>query len=127
VRVGYTFRDGGGPDQVATRLALTDKFADRRERRANAIASFETGDDSEGGAEIETRAQVSRSVNVDFLGTRRWRVGAEVFSDDGNTCDFRTSTTRPTRSAPCSRRVGKAAPICRQAFASASRTAPMTP
>lgn len=88
LRLAYTINDGPGPDAAAIRLTATDKFAERWEWRANAIAEFETGDGSEGGAALETRLQLARDVGFTALGTSDWKVGAELFSELGNTRDI---------------------------------------
>jgi len=87
-RFAYGFADGSGPDEAEVRLTVTDKFADGWEWRANVIAEVEAGDGSEGGVELEGRAQLSRSVDVNALGADGWRFGAEVFSEFGNTRDI---------------------------------------
>lgn len=88
LRLGYAFEDGAGPDEAEVRLTLTDKFAGAWEWRTNVIAEFETGSGSEGGAELETRFQLTRGMPAPFLGASRWRLGAEILSEYGNTRDF---------------------------------------
>ena len=88
LRLAYTFNDGPGPDEAEFRLTVTDKFADRWEWRANAIAEFETGEDSAGGASLETRLLLARDISLAAIGSRDWTVGAELFSEFGNTRDI---------------------------------------
>ncbi len=85
LRVAYTFADGDGPDEAEVRLTLTDRIAGNWEWRANAIAEIETGSGRADGAEIQTRLQLTRAIDVGLLGTRDWRLGAELFSEYGNT------------------------------------------
>ncbi len=85
LRLAYTFAEGGGPDEAEVRLTLTDSFAGSWEWRANAIAEIETGSGRADGAEIETRLQLTRAIDVGLLGTRDWRLGAELFNEYGNT------------------------------------------
>lgn len=88
LRLAYTLTDDGEPDEAAVRLTLTDKFADVWEWRANAIAEIETGSGRDDGTALETRLQVTRALNSSFPGTTRWRLGAELFSEYGNTKDI---------------------------------------
>lgn len=88
LRLAYIFNDGPGPDKAAIRFTVTDKFAARWEWRANAIAEFETGEGSAGGADLETRLQLSRDAGFTAFGTDDWKVGAELFSELGNTRDI---------------------------------------
>lgn len=88
VRLAYDFVDGRGPDAAEVRLTLTDKFAGRWEWRANLLAAVETGEGSAGGIELESRAQLTRGLDVTALGSRDWRLGAEIFSEYGNTRDL---------------------------------------
>ncbi len=88
LRLAYGFADDGGPDEAEVRLTVTDKFADGWEWRANVIAEVEAGDGSEGGVELETRAQISRAIDVRALGSDDWRIGVEAFSEFGNSRDI---------------------------------------
>ena len=88
VRFAYGFADDGGPDEAEVRLTITDKFADSWEWRGNLIGEVEAGDNSEGGVSLEARGQVSRAVDLNALGSDRWRLGVEVFSEFGNTRDI---------------------------------------
>lgn len=88
LRLSYGYADNDGPDEVEVRLTLTDKFADGWEWRANVIGELEAGEGSEGGVAIEVRGQLSRKVDFTGLGTDNWRLGAELFSEFGNTRDF---------------------------------------
>ncbi|RIJ31341.1 hypothetical protein [Henriciella algicola] len=88
LRFAYGFADGGGPDEAEVRLTITDKFAGDWEWRANAIGEVETGSGSEGGVEIETRAQLTRGVDTSLLGAAGARFGVEVFSEWGNSRDI---------------------------------------
>jgi hypothetical protein len=88
IRVAYTFSDDGGPDQVTLRLTLTDEFADGWEWRANLIGEIETGDDSADGVFLETRAQLSRSLDLSAFGSSELRLGVELFSEYGNSEDI---------------------------------------
>lgn len=87
-RLAYGFNDGGGPDEAEARLTLTDKFAEAWEWRANVIAELETGDGSEGGAELESRLQLTRALAGSAFGSSKWRLGAELFSEYGDTRDL---------------------------------------
>jgi hypothetical protein len=86
LRFAYTFNDGGGPDEAAVRLTVTDRFADGWEWRANLIAEVETGTGSEGGVGLESRAQLTRSLTS--LGAEDTRFGVELFSEYGDTRDI---------------------------------------
>ena len=88
IRFAYGFADDGGPDEAEVRLTITDKFADAWEWRANVIAEMEAGDGSEGGVSLETRGQLSRALNIVALGSDDWRLGAEIFSEYGNSRDI---------------------------------------
>lgn len=88
VRFAYTLTDDGEPDEAAVRLTLTDKFAGVWEWRANAIAEMETGGGRQDGAGLEMRLQLTRALNSSLLGTTDWRLGAELFSEYGNTEDI---------------------------------------
>lgn len=88
IRVAYTFADGGGPDEAQVRFTLTDKFADHWEWRANLIGEIETGDGSEGGVNLESRAQLTRALDISALNSSDWRLGAELFSEFGNSRDI---------------------------------------
>lgn len=88
VRFAYAFADGGGPDQFATRLTLTDKFADGWEWRANLIGEIELGDGSEDGVNLAARAQLTRALDFEAFSSHDWRFGAELFSEFGNTRDI---------------------------------------
>lgn len=88
VRLAYTVNDGGGPDAAAVRFTVTDRFGDRWEWRANAIGEIETGAGSAGGVFLETRAQVTRGLTISAFGANDWRLGAELFSEYGNTRDL---------------------------------------
>jgi hypothetical protein len=88
LRLAWTFAEDGGPDEAAVRLTLTDKFAGQWEWRANAIAAFEAGSGRAGGAELETRLQLTRAVALKALGSRKWRLGVEAFSEHGDTRDL---------------------------------------
>ena len=87
-RLAYDFVDGGGPDGAEARLTFTDKFADGWEWRANLIGEVETGEGSAGGVDLETRFQVSRGLEFSALGSQDWRLGAELYSEYGNTRDI---------------------------------------
>ncbi|MEO0786246.1 MAG: hypothetical protein AAFY10_11145 [Pseudomonadota bacterium] len=87
-RFAYAFADDGGPEEAEVRLTATDKFSDGWEWRGNLIGEMEAGDGSEGGVSIEARAQISRAINVNALGTTDWRWGLEYFSELGNTRDI---------------------------------------
>ena len=87
-RLAYGFADGGGPDEAEVRLTITDKFAGAWEWRANAIGEVQTGSGSQGGVEIETRAQLTRAINTDMLGSPGARFGVEIFSEWGNSRDI---------------------------------------
>lgn len=88
LRVAYTFADGSGPDEAQVRLTLTDKFADRWEWRANLIGDVETGDGSEGGVNLESRVQLTGALDIAALNSSDWRLGAELFSEFGNSRDI---------------------------------------
>ncbi|HAY06901.1 MAG TPA: hypothetical protein PKV67_11410 [Hyphomonas sp.] len=88
LRFAYTFADSGGPDEAAVRFTLTDRFAGAWEWRANAIAEVETGGGREDGVALQTRLQLTRAIDVDLFGTPKWRFGAELFSEYGNTEDI---------------------------------------
>jgi hypothetical protein len=79
--------DGGGPDEAQVRLTLTDKFAEGWEWRANLIGEIETGEGSEGGVNFESRVQLTRAMDFAALNSEDWRVGAELFSEFGNSRD----------------------------------------
>jgi len=88
LRLAYTFADGAAPDEAATRLTMTDRFAGSWEWRANIIAGVETGDQSADGAELQSRFQVTKAVPLALFNARKWRIGAELFSEYGNTEDL---------------------------------------
>lgn len=88
VRIAYTFSDDDGPDEVALRLTLTDKFADGWEWRANLIGEIETGNGSADGVFLQTRAQLSRSLSLSAFGSSGLRLGVELFSEYGNSEDI---------------------------------------
>lgn len=88
LRFAYGFADGGGNDEAEVRLTITDKFAGAWEWRANAIGEIETGSGSEGGVEIETRAQLTRGIDIGMFGASGARLGFEVFSEWGNSRDI---------------------------------------
>lgn len=88
LRLAYTFAKNGSPDEVAARIALTDKFARDWEWRANLIAAFETGDQRAEGAELESRLQLTRALSAGWMGTDEMRIGAELFSEYGNSEDL---------------------------------------
>lgn len=88
IRLAYGFADGGGPDEAEVRLTVTDKFAGAWEWRANAIAEVETGSGSQGGVELETRAQLTRGLDTQLFGSSGARFGVEVFSEWGNSRDI---------------------------------------
>jgi hypothetical protein len=88
LRLAYAFVDGGGPDGAEVRLTLTDKFAGRWEWRANVIGGFETGTGSAGGADLGTRFQLTRGLDGRAFGSEKWRLGAELFSEYGDTRDL---------------------------------------
>ena len=87
-RLGYAFADGGGPDEARARLTLTDKFADGWEWRVNLIGEVETGKGSAGGVNLETRAQVTQALDFAAFDSQDWRLGAELFSEFGNSRDI---------------------------------------
>ncbi|MBI1291976.1 hypothetical protein GC173_12160 [bacterium] len=86
VRLAYTFRDGGGPDEAAVRFTITDRFAEQWEWRANLIGEIETGDGSEGGVALASRLQVTRAVAL--WPPLETRLGVELFSEYGDTRDI---------------------------------------
>lgn len=88
LRLSYGLSDGPGTDEIETRLTLTDKFAAVWEWRANFIAEVEVGDGSEGGAALQTRAQITRALGANAFGSGNWRLGIEAFSEYGNTRDI---------------------------------------
>ncbi|WP_306251624.1 hypothetical protein [Parvularcula sp. IMCC14364] len=88
LRFAYGFADDGGPDEAEVRLTITDKFAGVWEWRANIIGEVETGDGSEGGVSLEARGQLSRALDVVALGSEKWRLGVELFSEFGNSRDI---------------------------------------
>jgi len=88
LRLSYTFSEDGRPDEAAVRLTLTDKFASAWEWRANLIAGIETTDDPADGVELESRLQLTRALPIDLLGSDDWRLGAEAFSEYGNTSNL---------------------------------------
>jgi len=63
------------------RLTVTDKLPDGWERRATVIAGFETSDDPAGGADLESRVQITRAAPLTLMGSKKWRFGAELFSE----------------------------------------------
>jgi hypothetical protein len=85
LRVAYSFQDGGGPDEAEVRLTLTDRFAGDWEWRANVIGEIETGDGSEGGVALESRAQVTRAIPLPPFS--QGRLGLELLSEYGTTRD----------------------------------------
>ena len=88
VRLGYTFSDDDGPDEVALRLTVTDNFADGWEWRANPIGEIETGNGGADGVFLQTRAQLSRSLGLSAFGSSEQRLGVELFSEYGNSEDI---------------------------------------
>ena len=84
LRLGYTFSGQDRPDEAALRVTLTDRFTKDWEWRANLIAGIETTDDPSSGAELESRLQLTRSVPLTLTGADKWRLGAELFSEYGN-------------------------------------------
>lgn len=88
LRFAYGFADGPGPDEAEVRLTVTDKFADGWEWRANVIGEVETGDGSEGGVSLESRAQLTRAVQGSIARSRSMRLGLELFSEWGNSRDL---------------------------------------
>lgn len=88
LRGAYSFADGDGTDEAEIRLTITDKFAGDWEWRTNVIAEIEAGDGSEGGVELQTRLQLSRAIDFSAFNSKRWRVGADLFSEYGNSRDF---------------------------------------
>ncbi|KCZ93049.1 hypothetical protein HHI_10189 [Hyphomonas hirschiana VP5] len=88
LRLAYGFSDGADPDEIEARLTLTDKFADVWEWRANVIAEIEVGKASDGGTALATRAQLTRALGVNVLGSDNWRFGLEAFSEYGTTRDM---------------------------------------
>ncbi|MGB3625528.1 MAG: hypothetical protein WA989_06865 [Henriciella sp.] len=88
LRFAYTFADGGGPDEAAMRLTLTDKLADGWAWRANLIGEVETGDGSQGGVGLQARAQVFRALAMSALASDDWSLGVELFSEFGNSRDI---------------------------------------
>lgn len=88
-RLSYSLVDGSGNnDEAEVRFVITDKFADGWEWRTNLIAEMETGSGSQGGAELQTRWQITRAINLNAFGTERWRLGLETFNEFGNTRDI---------------------------------------
>lgn len=88
LRLAYTLADGDGGDEAAARLTLTDRFAERWEWRANLIASAGTSDDAESGVDLESRLQMTRSLPGAAFAGGTWRLGAELFSEYGNSRDI---------------------------------------
>lgn len=88
LRFAYGISDGGGPDEAEIRLTLTDKFLQDWEWRANVIAEAEVGDGSSDGVDLESRFQLSRAVPLSALGSDKWRLGVELFSEYGNSRDI---------------------------------------
>lgn len=88
LRLAYTFADGGRSDEAAVRLTVTDRLPDGWEWRANLIAGFETSGDPAAGADLESRFQVTRAASRTLMGSEKWRFGAELFSEYGNTLDL---------------------------------------
>ncbi len=88
LRFAYTRSEDGEADEAAIRLTLTDKFASGWEWRANLIAESQTGGGREEGVGLETRVQLSRAIDLNWFGTRDWRLGAEMFSEYGNADDI---------------------------------------
>jgi hypothetical protein len=88
LRLAYGFNDGGGPDEAEVRFTLTDEFAGRWEWRTNLIGEIETGEGSEGGVELESRFQLTRGIGLAALGSSDWRLGAELYSEFGNSRDI---------------------------------------
>ena len=88
LRFAYSLANDSGPDEAEVRLTATDKFGDGWEWRGNLIGEIETGSGSEGGLSLEARAQVSRAVEMQALGSDDWRLGVELFSEFGNTRDI---------------------------------------
>ncbi|PKP82730.1 MAG: hypothetical protein CVT79_04640 [Alphaproteobacteria bacterium HGW-Alphaproteobacteria-18] len=89
LRFAYTLSDEGEADEAAVRMTLTDKFAQGWEWRANLIFETETGGGREEGVGLETRLQLSRAVDLTWLGTPDWRFGGEMFSEYGITDNIR--------------------------------------
>ena len=87
IRFAYSFADDG-PDEVETRLTLTDRFTRGWEWRANLIGEMEAGDGSEGGINLESRLQLTRALDFSALGSNDWRLGVEAFSEFGNSRDI---------------------------------------
>ena len=88
LRLAYTFADGAASDDLTVRFTMTDRFADDWEWRANMLAQVETDNPHTDGAELQSRFQVTRTVPLTLLGTQDWRMGAEWFSEYGNTEDL---------------------------------------
>ena len=88
LRLAYTLADGDGGDEAAARLTLTDRFAEGWEWRANLIASAGTSDDAESGVDLESRLQLTRSLPGAAFAGGTWRLGAELFSEYGNSRDI---------------------------------------
>lgn len=88
LRLAYTFADGTARDDLAVRLTMTDRFAGDWEWRAKMIAEVETGTQRVDRAELQSRFQVTRTVPLTLFGTQSWRMGAEWFSEYGNTEDL---------------------------------------
>lgn len=88
IRLGYTFAAQDRSDEAAIRLTVTDRFAEHWEWRANLIAGVETNRDAASGAELESRLQLTRSIPLSFSGRDEWRIGAELFSEYGNSRDL---------------------------------------
>jgi hypothetical protein len=85
-RLAYAFNDGGGPDEIDVRLAITDELAGLWEWRANAIGEIQTGQGSVGGVFLETRAQITRAFPA--AESIEFRLGAELLSELGNSRDL---------------------------------------
>ena len=88
LRLSYTFSDQDRPDEAALRLTLTDRFAENWEWRANLIAAVETTQEPASGAELESRLQLTRALPFTLTGEDKWRLGAELFSEYGNSRDI---------------------------------------
>ncbi|MEQ9437279.1 hypothetical protein [Hyphomonas sp.] len=88
LRLAYTFADGTADDEFNVRLALTDRFASSWEWRANIIAGFETGNQRTDGADLQSRLQITKAVPLTLFNADKWRFGAELFSEYGNSENF---------------------------------------
>ncbi len=88
LRLAYTLADGDRSDEVAVRVTMTDRFREDWEWRVNLIAGFELASEAVDGADLESRVQLTRSLPVTFATSPQLRLGAELFSEYGNSRDL---------------------------------------